>query len=177
MIKELSIDNVQGNQHKHARNRMPERDLWTGIEQAIVQAVVQEDKAQQHKESIGLTRSTPNFIRKPSFAIAASLFIVVCTTWIAFESGKSMQGESLVAALSEQHQMQKQSLLVSFKDSPASTTNWQQQLDELDQAALAIKKALQEDPNNTALLKMLKHVYEQQMQLIERVHQPAWNQI
>lgn len=145
------------------RDKQPERDLWPGIEQALVRESVTQVKA---KSAI-----------KPSFAIAASVLIAVFVGWFGFESGKSIQGEALVAALSEQHQSQKQSLLIRYKDSPATTSNWQEQLDELDKAATAIKAALNEDPNNAALLKMLKHVYEQQMQIIERVHQPAWNQI
>ena len=57
------------------------------------------------------------------------------------------------------------------------TDNWQKQIDELDEAAIAIKKALAEEPNNPALLKMLKNVYQQQMMIIERVHEPRWKRV
>ena len=44
-------------------------------------------------------------------------------------------------------------------------------------AADAIKAALENDPNNMALLRMLQSVYQQQIDLIERVHAPKWQQI
>ncbi|WP_346993140.1 hypothetical protein [Alteromonas gracilis] len=47
----------------------------------------------------------------------------------------------------------------------------------MDDAADAIKTALKEDPDNSALIKMLHHVYQQQIALIERVHAPKWQQI
>jgi hypothetical protein len=142
--------------------RQPERDLWKGIEQAL-------DSETNNK----------TFVRsaKPIFAVTASFLVLAVVGWMSFESGKSLQGESLVTAMSEQHNSQKQSLLIRFKDQPAMTDNWQQQIEELDEAAEAIKKALAQEPNNPALLKMLKNVYEQQMAIIERVHEPRWNRI
>ena len=79
--------------------------------------------------------------------------------------------------LSSQHQTQRDQLLVSLEGQPALTENWQEQLQELDDAAAAIKAALAQDPNNAALLKMLQNVYQQQISLIERVHSPKWRQI
>ena len=150
----------------------PERELWTGIEQAINQANNHENSdTGNNVEKVGKAAW-----RAPTFAIAASVFVAITVGLFAYETGKSVQGDALIAAMSEQHQNQKQSLLIRFKDRPAATNNWQQQLDELDEAAAAIKKALEEEPNNPALLKMLKNVYEQQMAIIERVHAPTWNQ-
>jgi hypothetical protein len=60
---------------------------------------------------------------------------------------------------------------------PTSTDNWQQQLKDLDEAEKAIKEALQDSPNNPALLGMLKHVYQQELAIIERVHAPTWQAI
>ena len=76
-----------------------------------------------------------------------------------------------------QQQQQVSSLLASYQSTPALTEDWQQQLKELDDAADAIKTALKEDPDNSALIKMLHHVYQQQIALIERVHAPKWQQI
>jgi hypothetical protein len=150
----------------------PDRELWTGIEQALNQANKHENM------DVGNERDKTKKVawQKPSFAIAASVFVALTVGFFAYETGKSVQGDALIAAMSEQHQNQKQSLLIRFKDRPAATNNWQQQLKELDEAASAIKKALEEEPNNPALLKMLKNVYEQQMAIIERVHKPTWNQ-
>jgi len=154
--------------------KQPERDLWKGIEQALQRTSV--DSA--HINKVHSSKQTHIFNKpKPLLAMAASLVVVTFIGWMSFESGKTRQGENLVAALSEQHNAQKQSLLIRFKDQPAMTDNWQQQIDELDEAATAIKKALSEEPNNPALLKMLKNVYEQQMMIIERVHEPRWKRV
>ena len=67
-------------------------------------------------------------------------------------------------------------MLVRFQEQPALTHNWQEQLTELDEAADAIKAALENEPNNMALLKMLQSVHQQQINLIERVHSPKWQQ-
>ena len=67
--------------------------------------------------------------------------------------------------------------MVRFQDQPALTQNWQDQLTGLDDAADAIKTALENKPNNMALLKMLQSVHQQQINLIERVHSSKWSQI
>ena len=154
---------------KGSRELTPERELWTGIEQAI-------NQSENLISESDLGKANKALWQKSTFAIAASVFVAITVGLFAYETGKTVQGDALIAALTEQHQNQKQSLLIRFKDRPAATNNWQQQLDELDEAAAAIKKALAEEPNNPALLKMLKNVYEQQMAIIDRVHEPTWNQ-
>jgi diketogulonate reductase-like aldo/keto reductase len=154
--------------------KQPERDLWKGIEHVLEQT---SDRAGYIKEVHQVNQKRIFSNPKPLFAMVASLMILAVVGWMSFESGKSLLSENLVATLSEQHNVQKQSLLIRFKDQPATTDNWRQQIDELDEAAEAIKGALAEDPNNNALLKILKNVYEQQMTIIERVHEPRWNHI
>ncbi|WP_438864277.1 hypothetical protein [Neptunicella sp.] len=140
------------------KQRQPQRDLWTGIELAI------------SKEA-----STPN---KPYLAVAAALVVIGFVGWMSLKpNGLQNDPQQLVAALSQQHQQQMKGLLVSFADQPALTTNWQQQLRELDEAAEAVKKALQQDPDNPALLRMLQQIYQQQIDLIEKVHAPGWQRI
>lgn len=154
------------------QERLPERDLWRGIELGIEQP--HENTADKEK------RSFPKVV-----AMAASLGLIVSLSWVGLNQSPStdmnellaQQGQQLVEALSDQHQAQKNALLVEFSDTPAATENWQQQLTELDEAAVAIKTALQEDPNNKALLRMLQSVYHQQIELIERVHAPRWREI
>lgn len=145
-----------------SRDRQPERDLWTGIELALVN---QSDAPRHNK-----------FARFGLVAAAVALF-----GWVSMMSLTSqdapLDGNALVASLSDQHQQQKNALLVQFKDQPALTNNWQEQVAELDEAALAIKAALKNEPNNIALLKLLQNVYQQQISLIERVHSPKWSQI
>lgn len=150
------------------REKAPNRDLWRGIELGM-----------EHAESQNTTKPAT---RGGLYAVAACIALVACLSWFGFSrspvlpSGQ-LTGTELVQALSQQHEQQKQSLLVQYTDSPALTENWQAQLSELDQAASAIKAALEEDPDNTALLRMLQNVYQQQITLIERVHAPKWQQI
>ena len=150
------------------RDKSPERDLWRGIE-------------------LGMEQPANHEVRTPAsrgglYAVAASVALVACLSWFGFKDSPvapsgQLTGTELVQALSQQHEQQKQSLLVQYTDTPALTENWQAQLTELDQAANAIKAALNEDPDNTALLRMLQNVYQQQIALIERGHAPKWQQI
>jgi hypothetical protein len=145
------------------KDKLPQRDLWSGIELALV-------------ENLPKRASGVAFARIR--LLAASLLLVGVIGWLSFtQSSRSINGIDLVTNLSEQHLLQKQALLVQFKDQPALTQNWQEQLVVLDEAEVAIKAALKSDPNNMALLKLLQNVYQQQMSLIERVHTPKWSQI
>ena len=153
---------------KLPREKQPQRDLWRGIELGI-----------EHSGNKTESSSTSKPIW---FASAASFVLVAMLGWYGFqmpqqESQLRQESAALVEALSAQHQTHIDTLLEQFEGQDAVTENWQQQLQELDDAAVAIKAALKEDPANTALLKMLQHIYQQQIALIERVHAPKWQQI
>ncbi len=150
-----------------SQEKQPQRDLWKGIELSI------EAENQPTKKS---------GFRTSHIALAASVALVAMLSWFTLkpttpDTQNGLTGQALVQALSQQHQQQMNALLVKFEGQPAVTQNWQQQLEELDSAANAIKAALEEDPDNTALLKMLQNVYQQQMMLVERVHAPKWQKI
>lgn len=174
------------------QEKMPNRDLWKGIELAI--------------ESDGLSLDSTNTTltsskRGTSFwiASAASFALIAMIGWTGWQglagnnalfvndrnsqNNDSLNGEllndsvALVNALSAQHESNVNALLVEFEGQEPVTENWQKQLSELDAAAEAIKVALKEDPANTALLGMLQTVYQKQIDLIERVHAPRWQQI
>lgn len=147
------------------KERLPERDLWSGIDIAL-----------SKQEQLPEQSSKGKQVR--IFAVAASLAFVGILSWFGIDqSAPKFDGQELVAALSSQHQQQKNALLVKFQDQPALTQNWEQQLKVLDEAAVAIKAALKQDQNNMALLKMLQNVHQQQIDLIERVHSSKWQQI
>lgn len=151
-------------QIKHLeREKFPERDLWPGVELALVEEI------DEHERDKGLQKFR---------LLAASILVVGVLGWLSFStSNRTVNSDDLVASLSEQHFAQKQALLMQFKDQPALTKNWREQLNVLDEAEIAIKSALQNEPNNIALLKLLQNVYQQQISLIERVHSPKWLQI
>jgi len=79
--------------------------------------------------------------------------------------------------MSEFFTKQKQSLLVQYQSQVALTDNWQVQLQELEDAEQAIKQTLENEPKNKALLSMLAQVYQQQLDLINKVHAPRWQHI
>jgi hypothetical protein len=150
---------------------LPEKDLWPAIERGIALSPSSTIK--------------DNTARLPSFprgwvAVAASFcFVAFLALLVAHSLNPWMQPQSqdIVASMSTQHDQQMKLLLTQYQDAPALTNDWQTQLDELADAASAIKLALKEDPNNAALIRMLHHVYQQQIALIERVHAPKWQQI
>ena len=146
-------------------DKQPDRDLWAGVELALAK---DEGNSPQRQTITG----------RKLYLLAASVAMFGLIGWITIgQQNVSLTGNELVAALSQQHQQQKNALLVSFQGQHALTENWQDQLTELDDAANAIKKALDNEPNNMALLKMLQSVHQQQINLIERVHSPKWSQI
>jgi hypothetical protein len=104
---------------------------------------------------------------KKMYAIAATVPIFGLIGWLSVNQYPvSLTGDELVASLSEQYADQKNALLIRFQDQPALTQNWQTQLTELDDVVVAIKMALRNESNNMALLKMLRHVHQQQINLI-----------
>ncbi|MFY8300501.1 hypothetical protein AAEU28_17180 [Pseudoalteromonas sp. SS15] len=137
----------------------PSRDLWPGIERAI---------AEPAKSSVNDKQYWPKVTG------IAACFIAGLLAWNVSVMRPEQNTMRDLSALFEQ---QKQALLVQYEAQPALTNDWQQQLDELEQAEQAVKLALQNDPENAALLKMLAQVYQQQLDLINRVHAPSWQQI
>lgn len=142
------------------REKAPQRDLWPGIERAISQPPTVREKS-----------------RQKYYAMAASIFLAITVGVIGYQGGMYNSSNEMIVAMSTQHQKQVQELLVSYEGQQATADNWKTQLEQLDDAAEAIKKALEEDPGNPALVQMLRNVYQQQLLLIERVHSPKWQQI
>jgi hypothetical protein len=145
------------------KKQQSDRDLWPGIELAL---------SRDTSEPSGVVVSNKMYL------VAATVAMFGLLGWISVnQQAVSLASDDLVASLSAQHLKQKNALLVIFQDQPALTQNWQSQLRELDHAADEIKTALENDPNNMALLKMLQNVHQQQINLIERVHSPKWQQL
>lgn len=136
----------------------PETDLWVTLEREIT--------AHQKKKLA--------FSYGP-FAIAAS--IVVCVLIALVFPRDKMSGEQEVAVLSHpvveqiasHYELQKTSLLSNVDVNLALTSNWQQQLDDLDRAKVAVQKALEQDPNNIYLISSYKDLHEQSISLLMRV--------
>lgn len=160
-----SIDDLVKELPEHS----PKRDLWQGIEAAIVK---------DEQSVLPLNSNKSQWLKYSS--LAASICLVAVLAYSVPQLGNEYRGQvagDILKELEIQHNKQKQALLVSYEDVPAAIEDWQSQLTELEQAADAIKKALAEDPDNTALLKMLQNVYQQQFDLIEIVHVSRWQRI
>jgi hypothetical protein len=159
------------------KQKQPERDLWPGVELALVKQGDRESNIPNLNEKSAITLGNSRYWVRAA-VLAATFAIIALVSWKGVLSNVHMiSGDKLVAALSAQHEEQKNALLVQFEGKSALTNNWQQQLAELDSAAKAIKKALLNEPDNIALLRMLQSVHQQQINLIERVHSPKWSQI
>ena len=133
------------------RDKMPSRDLWPGIEMAL---------SRQHKP------------RWPYWLAAASIVVAVGLSW----HWQHSRTDQFLAQFELKQKQQLNALLTHYQDQPALTENWQQQMDELNRAAQSVQQALRKDPNNINLLRMLKNIFLQQIDLIERVHTPKWPQ-
>lgn len=157
----------------------PSRDLWAGIDHAIENRSQKQAKQKWQK----LT------------AVAAGFAIFGWLSWLTVNVGNSAfepainsgsdhsiaqqkdEALSFVDSMSESYEAQKQALLVQYDGQQSMVKDWQVQLEELDKAADAIKKALLADPSNAQLIKMLQQTYQQQLDLINMVNRSPWQQI
>jgi len=161
--------------------KQPDRDLWQGIDIALAQrkSIVRghDSIAELSFSHSVLTKTREWFAIKP-MALAASVMLVALLSWQGLmKPAGTKVSPGLVAQMTQQHAEQKSVLLASFSESPELTSNWQVQLQELEEAAQAIEAALGNEPENITLLKMLQQVHQQQLQLIETVHAPKWQAI
>ena len=151
-------DRLQRAVSKLQKDRLPHRDLWTGIEMALLS---------------GKRRRTP------WLAIAASLLVCVIAVGWWFRSHRAdrpaVAHVSYADELAVQHRKTMTALQAAYRNTPALTTNWNDQLNGMERAADSVRKALRDDPDNIALLKMLNDVYQQEVDLLRKVHEPPRN--
>ncbi|PAJ72088.1 hypothetical protein CJF42_23080 [Pseudoalteromonas sp. NBT06-2] len=141
----------------------PNKDLWQGIERAI--------------DFNGKPKNTNHFTKLS--VIAACFAAALLSLNFLPNTQVTLQSDEInnVASMSHLFETEKKALLVQYHEKPALTDDWKSQLDDLEQAEQAIKHALENEPQNSTLLRMLAQVYRQQLELINRVHQPKWQQI
>lgn len=118
---------------------VPERDLWSGIDKAINQSATLADNNDKKKAF------TP-------VAWAASIVAAVLLTWVTLgpEQLTSKPQINLVAAMQQDFEQQKQTMLVNFgaPDIKQLPVAMQTELVKLSSAQNTISKALADDPNN-----------------------------
>lgn len=142
----------------------PKADLWRGIERAI--------DGQAPLETASKNTTTHSKVKY--LAVAASLCAFALLVNVSLKS--SVQVDPIIA-MTNLYEAEKSALLVQYQAQPALTEDWQVQLAELESAEAAIKLALENDSRNPTLLRMLSQVYQQQLDLINRVHKPSLQHI
>ena len=146
----------------------PERELWSGIEKAIQHKNQQNASVKSHRPSIPM-------------AWAASVIAAVLLTWgvITPQQPQLQAPISLVLAMQQDFEQQKQTMLVSFGQPKISAlpVDMQKQLAELLSARQAIEKALVDDPNSRDLLNILRWTQKQELDLIKQLYSPQWQTI
>lgn len=147
---------------------VPERDLWSGIDKAINQSATLADNNDKKKAF------TP-------VAWAASIVAAVLLTWVTLgpEQLTSKPQINLVAAMQQDFEQQKQTMLVNFgaPDIKQLPVAMQTELVKLSSAQNTISKALADDPNNSDLLNLLRWTQQQELDLLTQLYSPQWQKI
>jgi hypothetical protein len=144
------------------RELTPARDLWPGIAHAIN------------------TPARTEWQRTTALAASIMLIFGVSLYFSTKQSAEVLLNsrlEEYIGVLQYEHQQNKQALLVQYKDQPAVYPEWEEQMEELEQAEQVIFQALREDPENLELLKILRHVQEKEIELLDAVFAPRLNSI
>lgn len=153
----------------------PERDLWQGIERAImVKKQHHESEINNHAIKVSLLNS------KASLAWAASIIIAVLLTWTGVDHPLKGQSQlDLVSSMQLTFEQQKKTMLVSLGQPDLSdlSANMQDQFTQLTSAQNTIKKALEQDPNNAELLNLLRWTQQQELDLLNQLYRPKWQSI
>jgi len=150
------------------REITPQRELWSGIEKAL-----------QHQSQLNSSSHTHKVIRP--MAWAASIVAAILLTWgvITPQQQQLQTPMSLVSAMQQDFEQQKQTMLVSFGQPKLSALplDMQKQLEELLSARQAIEKALVDEPNSSDLLNILRWTQKQELELIKQLYSPQWQTI
>lgn len=154
-VLDSSLDNLP-------REMRPPRDLWTGIDHAIE-----------------LHESDRNLSMHRVFQVAAVVMVVIGSVWffsIGLDPNKVNSSEVNLAMFVEDMDkgftMQKANMLSVYEGQVSFTSNWRDQLQELEVARMGIREALKSNPNNVYMIQILQNIQRQQLDLIERVHTP-----
>ena len=150
------------------RDITPQRDLWSGIDKAI------------NQNSVTASKSANSKVFIPT-AWAASVVAAVLLTWVTLgpEPLTSQPAINLVAAMQQDFEQQKHSMLVNFgtPDIKQLPVAMQTELIKLSSAQKTISKALADDPNNSDLLNLLRWTQQQELDLLKQLYSPQWQKI
>ena len=166
------LDMADNNKLKQAIQTLPNeikpsRDLWAGIEQAVAKTP-QDSVSQENKSSNVAVYSK----------IAAAALPLALVAGLMFQKGSQSTDEMpWLEPVVASYELQKRQLLRQVSHQQPLTPDYQATMQDLEQAEQALKTALQNQPGDPALMKMLNAVYQQQLDLIANSHQPSFTQI
>lgn len=165
-MKEIVSEKLLEEQLENLPKEMdPKRDLWLGIEKAIA--------AQPQRESIEAKKKIV------PLAWAASVCAAVLLSWVTLTPPNSVNEVNLLSVMQQDFKDQKQLMLTAYGKSDTSEVSEEirKQLTELSSARDAIYKALENDPNNSELINLLRWTQNQELALIEQIYSPQWQTI
>jgi hypothetical protein len=138
----------------------PDRDLWVGIEQAIAKTPQQ-----------NIYQNEVNWFQIGKIAAAFTPIALVLGIWLSSGSSQSMHNNWLNPLVAS-YEIQKKQLLQNVNLERPIINNWQSSMAELERAEKSLIKALESQPEDPALMKMLNQVYQKQISLIKQAYKP-----
>lgn len=160
---EAAVDSVLDQVNDMPKELAPERDLWPGIEKAI-----------GHLPQQRVDNETNKWQTWSKVAASFAPVALVLGLWLSPQFGANQDTDmsQVFNPIAASFDIQKRQLLTQVSDQDSVVANWQESLKELEQAEQALIKALQSQPEDPALMKMLYQVYQQQLELIQKAHKP-----
>lgn len=142
------------------RDVLPQRDLWPGIANALLQP----------------ERAPASWPRH--MALAASVVALLATSLYfgVRQPRQPLQNsviEEFVSTLRSEHELNKEMLLASFAGQQPVYPEWQQTMQELEHAEAKLFEELRDDPENFELLEILRGIQARQLNLIDKVFDPG----
>lgn len=160
----MSIRNSQRRLHDALealpREVLPQRDLWPGIEHALLLP----------------GRKPTTWYRHAALAASVLLVLALSLYFGREQSARQLPNsfvEQFLSTLQDEHELNKRMLLVRYEDQQPYYPDWEQQLLELEQAEAVIFEALRDDPQNLELIEILRSVQQKQLNLIDKVFEPG----
>jgi hypothetical protein len=143
-----------------SREVLPQRDLWPGIAHALL-----------------VTEPAPMVWQRQTALAASVLLVLALSLYFGVQQAEQQPlpnsgMERLITTLQNEHELNKQMLLVRYEDREPTYPGWEQQLLQLEQAEAAIFEALRDDPENLELIEILRGVQDKQLDLIDKVFDP-----
>lgn len=148
----------------------PERDLWPGLEHALANAEGSNRlSAKERKESRWLFRFAASVVLVGMLGLFIYQFPGI-NPGAQDDNQNGFSYADIVSLLQTEHEQNKQALLVEYQDQQVLLPDWQEQMRQLEEAEAVIYNALKQDSSNLELLKILRRVQTQQLNLIDSVY-------